>query len=210
MKKVLVGLAVVGVLVTGALAVYLITPDPDAPGEEATGGKKGGKKKAGISGEPGEAGEPSGNTLRPVSAGDPAAPAGPQTGVRSETKDPGQYREPNKAELEQEARLARPYNKHVYTASSWWGRAAQILMTSNPELSKEIRENSIYMREMANLNGDQLKTDEVLAREAALLQKLQSAGGDAELRAITGYLEQSLKVTMEGGDPSTVEKPAIP
>lgn len=210
MKKVLVGLAVVGVLVTGALAVYLITPDPDAPGEAAAGGKKGGKK-ASTSGAPGEAGEPSGNTLRPVSAGDPADPStGSDRGVRSETKDPGQYRDPNKAELEQEARLARPYNKHVYTASSWWGRAAQILLTSNPELSKEIRENSAYMREMANLNGDQLKTEEVLAREAALLQKLQSAGGDAELRAITGYLEQSLKVTMEGGDPSTVEKPAIP
>ena len=200
MKKVLIGLTVAGLLVGGALAVYLITPSDTPP--VAEGGKAGGKKKPGSTGST-EGGEGGAISLSGGKAG--------EGGAKPEI-DParaGQYREPNKAELEYEARKARPYNKHVAYVGSWWGRAAQILLTSNPELSKEIQELSSYMRDMSKLNGDDLKVDEVLAREEQTLQKLQSAASDPELKAIVGYLAESIRVTREGGDPTAVPKPAI-
>lgn len=203
MKKVLIGLTVAGLLVGGALAVYLITPSDTPP--VAEGGKAGGKKKPGSTGST-EGGGDGSISLSGGKAGEPG-----QDGAKSEI-DParaGQYREPNKAELEYEARKVRPYNKHVAYVGSWWGRAAQILLTSNPELSKEIQELASYMRDMSKLNGDDLKVDEVLAREEQTLQKLQSAASDPELKAIAGYLAESIRVTREGGDPTAVPKPAI-
>lgn len=203
MKKVLIGLGVVGMLVGGALAVYLITPD-DTPAA-VEGGKAGGKKKP-VSTGSGEGSE-GGSGQIALSSG--SAEGGEAKKTEIDPARAGQYREPNKAELEYEARKARPYNKHVNYVGSWWGRAAQILLTSNPALSKEIQELSSYMRDMSKLNGDDLKVDEVLNREEQTLQKLQSAASDPELKAIAGYLAESIRVTREGGDPAAVVKPAI-
>ncbi|HNC99000.1 MAG TPA: hypothetical protein PKW90_22890, partial [Myxococcota bacterium] len=93
---------------------------------------------------------------------------------------------------------------------SWWGQASRLVAAGDPQLSTDIRARGKEMADLVDLNDDQLKLDEVLAKEEVLLQRLQGASNTPELKAICQYIEESLKVTREGGDPSTVVRPTIP
>src|SRR5262245_20089563 len=51
--------------------------------------------------------------------------------------EPGTLRPLNKSEIEQAAKLARPFNKHYAYVAAFWNRAAQLVGTSDKELLSE-------------------------------------------------------------------------
>jgi hypothetical protein len=119
-------------------------------------------------------------------------------------------RPPNASEIAAEARRARPFNQHVYNVSSWWGRATQLTMTSDPALAAEIGVLGKEMREGTKLENDQLNVTALLDKEDALAQKLKASSSNPEIQAIVQYITESVAVTRAGGDPTTVVRPEIP
>ncbi len=198
MKKVIVGLVV---LVVAAVGAYLVMAPKGVQPKEATPIAEGSTKRT-------ENSTPDNSnitSLRPRTEGAKQGVSGPTT-----PPPPGTMRPLNPAEIALEARLKRPFNKYNAQVGSWWGQASRLTEVGDPQLTKDIRARAAEMAELVDLNDDQLKVDEVLAREEVLLQRLKGASNTPELKAICQYIEESLKVTREGGDPSTVVRPTIP
>ncbi len=197
MKKVIVGLVA---LVVAAVAAYLLMApkavDPKLPSPATVAAPQGTKTTTSENSNY--------TSLRPPTEGKRGV-SGPTT-----PPPPGTLRPPNPAEIALEARLKRPFNKYNAQVGSWWGQASRLVEVGDPQLSKDIRARGSEMADLVDLNDDQLKLDEVLAKEEVLLQRLQGAANTTELKAICQYIEESLKVTREGGDPSTVVRPTIP
>lgn len=195
MKKVLLGLVALLIVAGGAYIALSATGVIDAPGSTKNG-------TTASTSNPEDGSATPVKTLRPTKPGTITTVDGPPP-------PPGTIRPMNPAEIAQQTRMARPYNVHVNYVSAWWGRAAQLLLTSNPELEKEIEALTKTLQAGTKLNEGEIDIPALLAQESAVLEKLKAAANTPELKEIVTYLSASLEVTLAGGDPTAVPKPGI-
>lgn len=160
--------------------------------DKALGGV--GRKKAAISRS--EADDPQGQ------GADAAAP-----GTEGRTAGgPPPTRAPNKAELAQTARRARPFNTHYEFVASYWTKTEQLLLAGHPDIAAEAGQMERYLRDQSNAN--EISVEEALRHELDLIAKIRAFESDPELRYVVDYIYDSAQITLQNGDPSTVLKPS--
>lgn len=113
------------------------------------------------------------------------------------------------AELANAARQARPFNQHVDLVASFWGVAGKTASNEgHTELAAEMDKMIDYLRTQRRQNDDSLDVAGVLQQEIALAEKVKGAGlADPMIPGMMGYIIDTAKVTLAGGDPRTVTRP---
>ncbi len=122
---------------------------------------------------------------------------------------PGTLRPMNQAEIDHQARLARPFNQHYAYVAAFWNRAAQLAGPADSDLSRECSAMSRYLRDQGNLENEELDVAAVIAKEKALAAKVRAAvPGNEELGGVLDYIEESGQAVLDGQDPTKVLKPS--
>jgi hypothetical protein len=125
--------------------------------------------------------------------------------------EPGTLRPLNQSEIDQAAKLARPFNKHYAYVAAFWNRAAQLVGPTDKELLSECSAMAKYLRDQGRLADADLDPAAVIAKEKALTTKIRgSVSGNSELDGVLNYIDASGQAVLDGNDPTTVPKPAKP
>jgi hypothetical protein len=128
--------------------------------------------------------------------------------VGKEIPPDGTLRPLNKSEIEQNAKLERPLNKHFAYVNAYWNRATQLAGPGGSEISRECAAMARYLRDQSNLSDSALDSNAVISKELELVGKVrQTAPPSEELTAVLDYIQASAEAVRDGGDPTTVPKP---
>jgi hypothetical protein len=143
--------------------------------------------------------DPAGINPIPERAYDPANP--PPAGT---------LRPLNAAELAQQERSGRPYNKHYDRVSGFW-RAFSVDLAQkrqNPALARECSEMDLALRDRSKQASAELNVNTAIDAELALVEKLAPVyGNDPEYGPMLEYIRRTGAAVKRGEDPTTITRP---
>ncbi len=123
---------------------------------------------------------------------------------------PGTLRPLNAAELAQQERSGRPYNKHYDRVSGFW-RAFSVDLAQkrqNPALAKECSEMDLALRDRSKQPSAELNVATAVDAELALVEKLAPVyGKDPEYGPMLEYIRRTGDAVKRGEDPTTITRP---
>jgi hypothetical protein len=180
-----------------AIAVFMFMPTTSTP------------KKEEVAREPTVSRTTTTSSGEPMSAIEKLEARDPAKASPEPPPPPGTLRPMNQAEIEQQAREARPFNAHTNRVQSYWLQASKELSAVDADLAREAQGMMMYVREQSRLNDSELTLEEVIAKELALEKKIRERGFDnTKLTGILDYINSSANAVIQNGDPTKIPTPS--